>query len=285
MQAKYFRQLRERGLIPLAPRTARAPLLIAPIRRARRDAGDTLIEVLIALIILALSVSAILGMLVTAITTTSEYRSLATDNTVLKSFAEAAKYEIQLGPNTTSSFQYCAHSYLLASNYPSSGPIGSTLTVFGTGFSSNAGVTVTLLGQTSATTIQVQPLSVVTTANYPSNFTASGKIPAGLTAGQTYSVSVSSGGQSVVTPTKFLVTTTTGSKGAAGVAHVRLHLHVYWWGLTGSRWMFLKSTTSVCSATLSRSGIQQLQITARTVNGVGDTVLLVVTDPAPQGGS
>ena len=278
------RRLTERGGILYRERRARRTFGIAAIpRRVRGDGGDTLIEVLIALIILALSVSAILGMLVTAITTTSEYRSLATDNTVLKSFAEAAKYEIQLGPHTTSSFANCATTYLLASNYPSSGPIGSTLTVFGTGFPSSAGVTVKLLGSTPTTTTPLTTLSVLTTARYPASFTASGKIPAGLTVTRTYSVSVSSGGKSVVTPTRFLVTSPTGSKGGTGVASVKLHLHVYWWGLANSTWTFLSSTTppTTCnaSAILSKSDIQELKITARTVNGVGDTVLLVVTNP------
>jgi len=59
------------------------------------EAGDTLIELLIAIVIISLSVTALLGMLITSLTSSAEHRSLADLDTVVKSFAESATYQIQ----------------------------------------------------------------------------------------------------------------------------------------------------------------------------------------------
>jgi hypothetical protein len=65
------------------------------------EAGDTLVEVLIAVAVLALCVSALLGALVTTITSASEHRSLASIDTALRSYAEQLKYDVELNPNTS----------------------------------------------------------------------------------------------------------------------------------------------------------------------------------------
>ena len=65
-------------------------------RRAERsEAGDTLIEILIAIVIIALTVTALLGGLVTAITSSTTEQSLSTVDSVLNNFAQAARYEVQ----------------------------------------------------------------------------------------------------------------------------------------------------------------------------------------------
>lgn len=60
------------------------------------ERGDTLVEILIAIAILGISVTALLGALVTTITSASEHRSLASNDTVLRSYAEQLKDVIQL---------------------------------------------------------------------------------------------------------------------------------------------------------------------------------------------
>lgn len=78
-------------------------------RRCRSDAGETLIEVLLAVVIIALSVSALLGGLVTSISSSAEHRSLAELDTVLKSNAESVKYQVELlQPDTAAWFADCA---------------------------------------------------------------------------------------------------------------------------------------------------------------------------------
>jgi type II secretory pathway pseudopilin PulG len=79
-------------------------------RWSRRDeAGDTLIEVLIALLVIGVTTAALLGAFATSISASAEHRNLATIDTLLKSFAETATYQIQLQPNPL--FASCAGSY------------------------------------------------------------------------------------------------------------------------------------------------------------------------------
>ena len=97
--------------------------------------GDTLLEVLVALIIISLSVVALLGVLTTAVTSSAEYRSLTTVETVLKNFADAVKYEAELQSGQTI-YSPCATNYQVVSEYPSSAFVGSGITVFATDFAS-----------------------------------------------------------------------------------------------------------------------------------------------------
>jgi len=114
----------------------------------RSEAGDTLIEVLVAVVILAFCVVGLLGALTTSITSSSEHRSLASDDTVLRSFAEAAKYDIQFSPGYL--YQNCATTYAtnpvtayrIVNVYPSAGSVGTPLTVFGTDFTASSSVSV-----------------------------------------------------------------------------------------------------------------------------------------------
>jgi type II secretory pathway pseudopilin PulG len=74
--------------------------------RRHHEAGDTLIEVLLALLIVSITVVALMSGLATAIKGSSTHRSLTSIDTVLKSFAETATYDIQLG--TSPLFTQCA---------------------------------------------------------------------------------------------------------------------------------------------------------------------------------
>lgn len=102
--------------------------------RARGESGESLIEILLAVVIIALSVGALLGALVTSIAGSAEHRSLANLDTVLKSNAESAKYQIELQPSATAWFTDCAA--VTGSSYN-----GSTLS-----FSVPAGYSVQLAG-------------------------------------------------------------------------------------------------------------------------------------------
>src|SRR5579863_7697939 len=130
-------------------RWARSGLRVRLRRRAQvSEAGDTLIEILIAIVIIALTVTALLGALVTAITSSTTEQSLSTVDTVLNGFAQAAQYEVQ----QTNVFTNCDTTpyRLIGAPSPASGPVGSSSTVFVTGFAANHALTV-LVGATSAT--------------------------------------------------------------------------------------------------------------------------------------
>jgi hypothetical protein len=64
------------------------------------EAGDTLVEVLLALVVIALTAVAILGAFATSISASSEHRTLATSDTALRSFAETFTYDVRLAPVT-----------------------------------------------------------------------------------------------------------------------------------------------------------------------------------------
>ena len=60
------------------------------------DAGDTLVEVLIALLIMGICIVAMMTGLVTSIAGSAQHRGLATDDVALTSFAETLKYDVEL---------------------------------------------------------------------------------------------------------------------------------------------------------------------------------------------
>lgn len=64
--------------------------------RGTSENGDTLIEVLMALLVLGLAGVALIGAFTTVIGASSEHRTLSTNDVVLKDFAESATYQIQL---------------------------------------------------------------------------------------------------------------------------------------------------------------------------------------------
>lgn len=83
-------------------------------REAKNERGDTLIEVLFTVVIIAIAFSGLLGALVTAITGSTEHRGLAVDDTLLKSVAESAKNQIeQTSSSAGSTFATCASSYTI----------------------------------------------------------------------------------------------------------------------------------------------------------------------------
>jgi len=89
------------------------------------ESGDTLIEILISVVIIALAASALLGALLTSITASESHRSLSVDDTVLKSFAELAKEQIEV--QSSLSYAPCATSYTLSPAPPV--PSGYTVSV------------------------------------------------------------------------------------------------------------------------------------------------------------
>ena len=136
----------------------RTTLARFPFARARRDAadlesGDTLLEVIIAIVVISIGVVALVGALTASITDSVTYRSLASLDTILKNFAEAAKYDVQLQSSTSSTYANCdgaswsasgPPSYEVVSEYPTTATTGSTVTVFGSGFQPATPVTLAL---------------------------------------------------------------------------------------------------------------------------------------------
>ena len=75
---------------------------------ASREAGDTLIEILIALTILGLTGVALLGAFASDLSGAVTYQNSSTIATVLKNFSDEATFEIQYQTTPSPLFQACA---------------------------------------------------------------------------------------------------------------------------------------------------------------------------------
>ena len=88
----------------------------ALVKKSRSEAGDTLIELLIALVVIGLASVALLAAFATSITASAEQRTLASLDTLLKSYVETAIYQIQQQPVVASPpsaplYSSCAATY------------------------------------------------------------------------------------------------------------------------------------------------------------------------------
>jgi type II secretory pathway pseudopilin PulG len=92
----------------------------------RGDAGDTLIEILIALVVLALAAVSILTAFTTAIWGASDYRTIATVDTVVKTAAEEAITQLQ--EQSTTQWAQCPGASQVTFNKPAL-PTGYTATI------------------------------------------------------------------------------------------------------------------------------------------------------------
>jgi type II secretory pathway pseudopilin PulG len=88
------------------------------------DGGDTLIEVILAVAIVAVTAVALIGSVLTSITSSGEHRTLTLNDTYLKTYADSAAQQIQRQASPL--FQKCATSYSVAmpSTIPSTYTIG-----------------------------------------------------------------------------------------------------------------------------------------------------------------
>jgi type II secretory pathway pseudopilin PulG len=191
-----------RGII-----TSRLRALTRPTDRDRpRDAGDTLVEIVVALAIISLAAVALLGGFLGSTSASATHRNMTTLDGVLKSFSESARYQIQTQPNIGSSgpqFVPCAsyntanqsspYTYnpyrVVASPYPTSGPTGSWVTFFGLGFPKPTNASPPKLVNTSNGQTTLLPLTAgqFTYSGDVSGAIVSYEVPSGL-ANSSYTV-------------------------------------------------------------------------------------------------
>jgi len=235
--------------------------LVARVRgRAERsEAGDTLIEILIAIVIIALTVTALLGGLVTAITSSTTEQSLSTVDSVLNNFAQAALYEVQ----QTNFFKNCDPTpyRFISAPSPASGPAGSSVTVFVTGFAASTNLTVTV-GSTPATVTHGSNTDV----NGDSAVTFT--VPNGATGTQPVSVS---DGTATASPTAFTVGGTT--KGTSPVGYSISVNPVQQWDAQSAIWV---STSGSCPD----SGSQLITVVGRAPDGSAGSLSFVAMGAA-----
>lgn len=236
----------------------------------KRDRGDTLIEVLVAVTIIGLAVTGLIGGLAATIGSSGTHRNLATLDGIVQTFGEMARQDIQLKPQTgiTSSaepeFQSCATSYVVASPpYPESGPAGTTVTAFVSGETGTPTVTV---GGVNATLVSVEQGtgSYATYENESVTFSVNG-----TTSG---AVVLTYGSGSVTLPVNFTAAT------SVPTGYNPLPSTIV--GITGIKYWNDSTFGSACAPTDGMSAdLQELTIGAYE-SGASDSMNLVVTNPA-----
>lgn len=244
---------------------------------ARSDRGDTLIEVLVAVVIIGISVGALLGSLIQSTSASVTHRSLTTLDSVLKSYAEAAKYAIQLQPSSSPTgpeFVECAttspSTYVVASTpSPAAGTTGTAVTVFLTGVSSASSV---YLGSTPVGFTQAGgPTGTVAD-------TVTFTVPSGLTAGTSYPIKVYYGGaKPVVSNNDFLVTSGSPVNTLSPLAGYKLGItSIAWWNRST---LTFDPSTGPCSSD-DRSGVQLITVTGIAPDNSATTISFAVSNPA-----
>ncbi len=266
------------------------------LRLARREvdlheneSGDTLVEVLVAIVIIALTVVALMGTLTTSITSSAEYRSLATVDTVLKNFAEAIKNEVQLAP--TPLYSDCATSYQVANEYPTSAVIGAGVTVFATGLPSadNQQPVSVSVGSVPINNFDpTTPLFAIApdgTVSVSATFT----VPSTVAAGPE-TVRLNVGGTMVQTATPLTVSpaTSVAPPVSAAAGYLVVISSIGWWNDTSSPTtgnfdsLSTPETQAQClvNANDADSGIQMITLQATAPNNVQNSLSEVVANPA-----
>lgn len=234
----------------------------------RDERGDSLIEVLFAVVIIALAAGPLIGALLESIAASAEHRGLATTSTLLESFSETAVSEIQTSPLAGTAYQAStAPSYRLLSNpSKSSGPAGTTVTVFVTGFPSASSFTVTV-GVTAAT---VEAVKLYDTADARITFT----IPSSLATDTTYPITVTGSTGASVTSLN-----STGFQVTVRAAPAETPYMAYEIRLASVKcWITATKTFGTCTTTHSH-GLQYLTFSGTGPSGTLGTLGVVVRDP------
>ncbi|HVA02369.1 MAG TPA: prepilin-type N-terminal cleavage/methylation domain-containing protein [Acidimicrobiales bacterium] len=228
------------------------------------EVGDTLIEVLVAIVIIALTVTALLGALVTAITSSTTQQSLSTVDSVLNGFAQSALFEVQ----QSSVFKNCTRTAyrLIGAPTPASGPVGSVSTVFVTGFAAYHTLTVSLISGATSTPAAITNGSKTDSSG---DATVTFTVPNGLAGAQTVSVS---DGMATASPTAFTVGGTV--KGTTPVGYSIAVDQVQQWDAQSSSWV------SSSSPTCPMSGSQQIIVEAHAPDGSAGSVSFVALGSA-----
>lgn len=263
---------------PPSKRSLKANLLNSLARHRTDETGDTLIEIVVAVVIIGLTVVALMGVLTTSVTSSAEYRSLASVDTVLKNFADAVKSDVQLQPSR-SIYTNCATSYQVASEYPTSTVVGAGVTVFGTGFPQGI-VTVTVGGTPIPSSDFIPPTNPVALAD--GTVSATFTLPSSTyVAGNTYPVKLNS--TTSATPLTVSTASPSGHATTSAVAGYRVSMApIGWWNnATQSFQTTATESATACAANPNdNSGLQLIAIKATAPNYVTDTLQFVISNPA-----
>lgn len=246
------------------------------------ERGDTLIELLIALVIIALVVGPFLGLTFEMLSGSAEHRGIASLNNLMKGFAETAKSEIELTPASGGpSFNNCSGtvSYkLLSLPTPQVAAPGAAVTIFATGFDSGLPLSAFAVTVGGVTATKTTKRSQASSGSEMGNMQLTFFVPASPSGSQPIKVSDGIAGQTVTSSSATNLTVT-----AAGTTSHVSTLARYTMGVKLIRyWNPGKSTeTSPLTDCELNGGVQLLTLHGRAGNGVSDTLTFDVRNPSP----
>jgi len=240
-------------------------------RLVRSEQGDTLLEILIAIVIISLTVTALLGALVTTLTTSTEHRSLSTLDTLLSSFAQSVENQVQGKSQQEPLFLNCptpvaagvvSPYQVLSAPVPAVGPAQTQVTVFLSGWAP---------GPVTATVGGTAPASYSGSPTVPASgdLALSFRVPS-LAANGPQPVVVKDGAASAQAPTEF-VYEGTASSGAPSVSGYSMGISsVEQWDPQAQPPTFDNAQPCVTS------GMQRITATATSPSGVSAKISFIV---------
>lgn len=245
------------------------------LRDSRRESGETLVEVLVTVVIVGLSATAIIGSLLTSTAASAIDRNIGTVDTVLRGFADTARTTIETAGNGSSGSSFTtvcspAPSYkVVGAPWPRTGLPGSTVSVFGTGFASWTQSQLTPVGGGSTITIASSPRAGLDSASGEiTQFT----IPTGTAPG-VYSVTPFGTGPAAAAYFTVLPTGSGGNPASAAPLNTYKLTSTYsYWDTSTSSW------SSSCPAS-GTSSLQQLTFDLQDTkpgNGAADLASVIL---------
>ncbi len=142
----------------------------APLQKGRSEAGDTLVEVLIAIAILGIASVAILFAFATSITGSSEHRTLAAIDVALRSASQDAVSQVQF--SAAAPYKSCAvptdYGQVAFNNLPSGYTASITAVSYWTGSTATPTFTFSSTCAAGSTNPQLLTISVISTATHAS---------------------------------------------------------------------------------------------------------------------
>lgn len=251
-----------------------------------RDRGDTLVEVLVAVVIIGLAVVALLGTLLTTTSASVVHRATSSFDSYVSNFAEAARNQIQLQASNGGSgptFTACtvggpAVNYKLVGNpIPQTAPAGASVALLGSGFlPTSASITGASGAGTPVNNFSTTPTST------SSGFIAQFNIPSLLPAGS-YTISLNSGANSYSAASEFDISSTASPPYTTPTFSNSYDA----FSVTLSYWNGSWTTTRAsCTGPNFNPNIQQLKIGlahAQPNNGSDSLGTIVVSNLSPQG--
>jgi Tfp pilus assembly protein PilV len=252
----------------LAPQRLRAILrrrhLTIPRAHSASEAGDTLIEVVLAVVVIALTAAALLGAVTTSIVSSASHRYLSTDDTLLRSYAEQVEYQLEQSP--TPLYAQCAQA-------GSTGPYSAnTNSLFKPNFPVSG-------YQLSISSVQYWGYPMQLAGNISQGASVSSfPVPAlqyPIAAGTTVFIGDQEAtvgpGSAALNATSIPVENALGGPFVTDAAY------------SPSTWLYVPGWYSVCSTSAFSSfpgnDLQELTITVTAPTGVGENLEIVVRDP------